>query len=178
MFFGLLKLSTRNATKTSKGNTKSKRSPAGKRLGLKKWNQQPVISGNIILRQKGMKWRPGQNVGMGRDQTIFSFITGRVAFTKEKVKTFRGMKRKTFVHVVRPGDDVSLFSTERSNRKTWKKPCPLNLKWDEIFLSNELKEKALKMMENDLSERERAGLKRFSRFSQEMIAKLRDKSAV
>lgn len=66
MLHFLTKTFYRYATKKSSASTKSKTTCAGKRLGLKKWHLQKVIPGNIILRQKGVKWKPGQNVGMGR----------------------------------------------------------------------------------------------------------------
>lgn len=60
---------------------------SGKRLGLKRSGGQAVRAGNIILRQKGMTYKPGKNVGMGRDFTIFSMIDGVVNFSKRFGKT-------------------------------------------------------------------------------------------
>lgn len=59
----------------------------GKRLGLKKSGGQVVKPGNIILRQRGAKYKAGQNVGMGRDHTIFSLIDGSVRFSKKMGRT-------------------------------------------------------------------------------------------
>ncbi len=59
----------------------------GKRLGLKKSGGQVVKPGNIILRQRGAKYKVGQNVGMGRDHTIFSLIDGSVSFSKKMGRT-------------------------------------------------------------------------------------------
>jgi len=59
----------------------------GKRLGLKKSGGQTVIAGNIILRQRGAKYKPGKGVGMGKDHTIFAMIDGIVAFGKRWGKT-------------------------------------------------------------------------------------------
>jgi large subunit ribosomal protein L27 len=59
----------------------------GKRLGLKKFGGEKVIAGHIIVRQKGALYKPGKNVGLGRDYTIFSLIEGAVQFTKRLGKT-------------------------------------------------------------------------------------------
>ncbi|RKP13501.1 ribosomal protein L27, partial [Piptocephalis cylindrospora] len=70
----------RTATKKSGGSTKNGRDSAGRRLGLKKFGDNPVIPGNIIIRQRGTNFHPGQNVGMGRDHTIFALTKGFVKF--------------------------------------------------------------------------------------------------
>ena len=72
------------AHKKGQGSVKNGRDSQSKRLGVKKFGSQLVIPGNIIVRQRGSKWRPGQNVGLGRDYTIFSLIEGRVRFDKPK----------------------------------------------------------------------------------------------
>ena len=59
----------------------------GKRLGLKKFGGEKVIAGNIIIRQRGAKYKAGKNVGMGRDHTIFALVDGVVAFSKRFGKT-------------------------------------------------------------------------------------------
>lgn len=59
----------------------------GKRLGLKKSGGESVIPGNIILRQRGARYKAGKNVGMGKDHTIFSLVTGKVAFGKRHGST-------------------------------------------------------------------------------------------
>ena len=62
---------------------------AGRRLGVKKSGGQAVIPGNIIIRQRGTKYYPGTNVGMGKDHTLFALTEGRVAFTtKRNQRTF------------------------------------------------------------------------------------------
>lgn len=170
--FSLYRTFVRFATKKSSGNTKSKRSPAGKRLGLKKSHLQSVIPGNIILRQRGVKWKPGQNVGMGRDHTIFSFIDGRVMFVKEWIKQRGAQVKKTFVHVVREGDDVTLYSPKRSGCKTWKKPCPLNLKWEQLQ-SKESAARALEMMLRDREDRQEFGVKRLHLWAEQKIEEIR-----
>ncbi|MEQ1890453.1 MAG: 50S ribosomal protein L27 [Alphaproteobacteria bacterium] len=68
------------AHKKAGGSSRNGRDSAGRRLGVKKFGGEHVISGNIILRQRGTKWHPGANVGMGRDHTIFSVIEGQVLF--------------------------------------------------------------------------------------------------
>ena len=74
------------ATKKAGGSTRNGRDSAGRRLGVKKYGEQVVIPGNIILRQRGTKMYPGLNVGMGRDHTIFAKVSGRVKFQTKKNK--------------------------------------------------------------------------------------------
>lgn len=71
------------AHKKGQGSVKNGRDSKSKRLGVKKFGDQKVIPGNIIIRQRGTKWHPGQNVGMGRDFTIFSLVEGRVFFDRD-----------------------------------------------------------------------------------------------
>ena len=68
------------AHKKAGGSSRNGRDTAGRRLGVKKYGSQYVIPGNIIVRQRGTKWHPGNNVGMGRDHTIFAKVEGRVEF--------------------------------------------------------------------------------------------------
>ena len=70
------------ATKKAGGSSKNGRDSAGRRLGVKKGDGQLVISGNIIVRQRGTKFHPGANVGLGRDHTIFSIAEGAVEFSR------------------------------------------------------------------------------------------------
>ncbi len=70
------------ATKKAGGSSRNGRDSAGRRLGIKKFGGQLVIAGNIILRQRGTKWHPGNNVGIGKDHTIFAKIDGIVKFIK------------------------------------------------------------------------------------------------
>ena len=72
------------ATKKAGGSSKNGRDSAGRRLGIKKYGGQLVIPGNIIARQRGTKWHPGSNVGIGKDHTIFSLINGHVQFGKKR----------------------------------------------------------------------------------------------
>jgi large subunit ribosomal protein L27 len=71
------------AHKKGQGSVKNGRDSKSKRLGIKKFGSEYVIPGNIIARQRGTKWRPGKNVGMGRDHTIFSLIEGKVRFDQD-----------------------------------------------------------------------------------------------
>jgi large subunit ribosomal protein L27 len=76
------------ATKKAGGSSRNGRDSAGRRLGVKKFGGQVVISGNIIVRQRGTKFHPGSNVGIGKDHTIFATTDGKVAFKKTKTRTF------------------------------------------------------------------------------------------
>jgi large subunit ribosomal protein L27 len=71
------------AHKKGQGSVKNGRDSQSKRLGVKKFGGEAVIGGNIILRQRGTKWVPGRNVGLGRDHTIFALVAGRVLFDKD-----------------------------------------------------------------------------------------------
>ena len=66
------------AHKKAGGSSRNGRDSAGRRLGVKKSGGQRVIPGNIIVRQRGTKWHPGVNVGMGKDHTLFALVEGRV----------------------------------------------------------------------------------------------------
>ncbi len=71
------------AHKKAGGSTRNGRDSEGRRLGVKKSGGQAVIPGNIIIRQRGTKYRAGANVGVGRDHTIFAKVEGRVEFTRK-----------------------------------------------------------------------------------------------
>ncbi len=71
------------AHKKSGGSSSNGRDSEGRRLGLKKAGGQAVIPGNIIVRQRGTKYHPGDNVGMGKDHTIFATVEGKVEFGKK-----------------------------------------------------------------------------------------------
>ena len=68
------------AHKKGQGSTQNNRDSAGRRLGVKKFGGEAVISGNIIIRQRGTKVHPGTGVGMGKDHTIFAITDGVVKF--------------------------------------------------------------------------------------------------
>lgn len=71
------------AHKKAGGSSRNGRDSAGRRLGLKKSGGQHVIPGNIIIRQRGTKWHPGEGVGMGKDYTIFATVEGVVEFQRK-----------------------------------------------------------------------------------------------
>ncbi|HHN66652.1 MAG TPA: 50S ribosomal protein L27 [Thermopetrobacter sp.] len=68
------------AHKKAGGSSRNGRDSIGKRLGVKKFGGETVRPGNIIIRQRGTKWHPGENVGMGRDYTLFALVEGKVTF--------------------------------------------------------------------------------------------------
>ena len=77
------------AHKKAGGSSNNGRDSAGRRLGVKKSGGQAVIPGNIIIRQRGTKYYPGENVGMGKDHTLFAKTEGRVTFaTKRNSRTY------------------------------------------------------------------------------------------
>jgi large subunit ribosomal protein L27 len=80
------------ATKKAGGSSRNGRDSAGRRLGVKKSDGQHVIPGNIILRQRGTKIHPGNNVGLGTDHTIFALIEGRVEFITKKDRKIVNVK--------------------------------------------------------------------------------------
>jgi large subunit ribosomal protein L27 len=81
------------AHKKAGGSSRNGRDSAGRRLGIKKFGGESVIAGNIICRQRGTKWWPGENVGLGKDHTIFAKADGHVHFRK-------GLKGRTFISVL------------------------------------------------------------------------------
>ena len=77
------------AHKKAGGSSRNGRDTAGRRLGVKKFGGEAVVAGNIIVRQRGTKWHPGSNVGLGKDHTIFALVDGKVTFaTKSGGKSF------------------------------------------------------------------------------------------
>jgi large subunit ribosomal protein L27 len=75
------------AHKKAGGSSRNGRDSEGRRLGVKKFGGEAVIPGNIIVRQRGTKVHPGDNVGMGKDHTIFAKAEGRVKFHKTRMRT-------------------------------------------------------------------------------------------
>ena len=71
------------AHKKAGGSSRNGRDSIGRRLGVKKFGGEMVIPGNILVRQRGTKFHPGANVGIGKDHTLFSLVEGRVAFAKK-----------------------------------------------------------------------------------------------
>ena len=87
------------AHKKAGGSSRNGRDSAGRRLGVKKYGGELVSSGNIIVRQRGTRWFPGENVGMGKDHTIFAVRSGRVKF-------YTGLKKRKFISV-EPATEVA-----------------------------------------------------------------------
>ena len=81
------------ATKKAGGSTKNGRDSPGQRLGVKRYGSEHVLAGTIIVRQRGTKFHPGGNVGMGRDHTLFALKEGVVKFGKKA-------GNKSVVHIV------------------------------------------------------------------------------
>ena len=81
------------AHKKAGGSTKNGRDSHSKRLGVKRFGGEQVLAGNILIRQRGTKFYAGENVGMGKDHTLFATRDGNVQFRS-------GYKRRTFVSVV------------------------------------------------------------------------------
>ena len=82
------------AHKKAGGSSRNGRDSDGRRLGVKKFGGESVIGGNIIVRQRGTKWHPGRNVGIGKDHTLFALVDGKVLF-----KTTNGRASVTVVPV-------------------------------------------------------------------------------
>jgi large subunit ribosomal protein L27 len=77
------------AHKKAGGSSRNGRDTAGRRLGIKLFGGQSVTAGNILARQRGTKWHAGQNVGLGKDHTLFALVDGHVTFnTKAKGRTY------------------------------------------------------------------------------------------
>ena len=86
--------------KKAGGSTANIRDSQPKMLGVKRFDGQFVKTGNIIVRQRGTQVRPGQNVMMGKDHTLFAAIDGLVKFSHKKIKKFTGkLEKSKFVHV-------------------------------------------------------------------------------
>lgn len=69
------------AHKKAGGSSRNGRDSAGQRLGVKKFGDQVVIAGNVLVRQRGTKFHPGANVGIGKDHTLFALVDGSVSFS-------------------------------------------------------------------------------------------------
>ena len=76
------------AHKKAGGSSRNGRDSAGRRLGLKKSGGQSVVAGNILVRQRGTKWHPGSNVGIGTDHTLFALVDGVVGFKAKANRTY------------------------------------------------------------------------------------------
>jgi large subunit ribosomal protein L27 len=82
------------AHKKAGGSTKNGRDSHSKRLGVKRFGGERVLAGNILVRQRGTPMRPGQNVGLGTDHTLFAKVAGRVEFKK------KGVEQRLYVSIV------------------------------------------------------------------------------
>ncbi len=80
------------AQKKAGGSSRNGRDSAGRRLGVKKFGGEHVLAGNILVRQRGTKFHPGDNVGIGKDHTLFALIEGAVKFSV-------GQNNRSFVSV-------------------------------------------------------------------------------
>lgn len=83
------------AHKKSGGSSSNGRDSDGRRLGVKKFGGEAALAGNIIIRQRGTKYWPGENVGMGKDHTLFAKVTGAVKFVTRR-------NDRTYVEIVTP----------------------------------------------------------------------------
>ena len=89
------------AHKKSGGSSRNGRDSAGQRLGVKKFGGEAVLAGNILVRQRGSKFWPGENVGMGTDHTLFAKKAGKVLFQK------KGPEQRLYVSVLPEGEVVT-----------------------------------------------------------------------
>lgn len=88
------------AHKKAAGSTELGRDSQGQRLGVKISDGEMAKAGQIIVRQRGTKIHPGNNVRIGKDDTLYAAVTGVVSFCKKQVKDFRGaLQKRTFAHI-------------------------------------------------------------------------------
>lgn len=92
------------AHKKAGGSSRNGRDSEGRRLGVKRYGGEKILAGNIIVRQRGTKYMPGKNVGMGKDHTLFALLNGQVLFQ-------RGAGGKPIVNVV-PANDSGAQAAE------------------------------------------------------------------
>ncbi|KAF9937779.1 54S ribosomal protein L2 mitochondrial [Modicella reniformis] len=109
----------RHASKRAGGSTKNNRDSAGRRLGAKKVGGEPVIPGNIIYRQRGTHFYPGENVGMGRDHTLYALESGWVQFYRDPAKDKKFWKR-TYVGVTLHKDQLLPTPANEPRRRAFK----------------------------------------------------------
>jgi len=89
------------AHKKAGGSTSLGRDSQAQRLGVKASDGQPIKAGEVIIRQRGTKWHPGDNVRRGKDDTLYASKDGVIKFKKKQMPNFHGaLKQKTFVEVV------------------------------------------------------------------------------
>jgi large subunit ribosomal protein L27 len=86
--------------KKAGGSTRNGRDSNAKRLGIKAYGGQDVNAGCILVRQRGTKFHPGDNVGIGKDHTLFALKKGKVKFTEKRIKKYDGRKfRDIFINI-------------------------------------------------------------------------------
>ena len=118
----LLFTQVRLATKKAGGSGGVTRTSNPKYLGMKKWGGQSVVAGNIIVRQRGAKWHPGENVGMGRDHTLYALTAGFVEFKRTAVRKFVHVYDLTREeNAVRLARDRVEREHRKATRATWSK---------------------------------------------------------
>ena len=121
------------AHKKAGGSSRNGRDSEGRRLGVKKYGGESVISGNIIIRQRGTKWHPGDGVGIGRDHTIFATVDGNVKFDKKSVLNLRSQSSSIlliFNEAASPKTNPSLsFRCSKARSICWKYREVLMKKW-------------------------------------------------
>jgi large subunit ribosomal protein L27 len=105
------------AHKKGVGSSDNGRDSLSKRLGVKMFGGQQAIAGNILVRQRGTRFHAGNNVGVGKDFTLFALADGTVAFKK-------GMKNRTFVHIL-PGETIAVASQAKATVSTSKAAAPV-----------------------------------------------------
>lgn len=89
------------AHKKAQGSSSNGRDSVAKRLGVKKSDGEPVAPGQVIIRQRGTKYHPGNHVRRGADDTLYAAVAGVIKFQKKQVPNFNGnLKKRTFVHIV------------------------------------------------------------------------------
>lgn len=89
------------AHKKAGGSTSLGRDSISKRLGVKLFAGQKANAGNVLIKQRGLKFEPGKNVKVGKDDTLYAAISGIVSFQKKQIRRFDGrLKRKTIVNIV------------------------------------------------------------------------------
>ncbi|WP_304986078.1 50S ribosomal protein L27 [Coxiella-like endosymbiont] len=81
------------AHKKAGGSTRNGRDSNPKMLGVKRFGGERVVAGNIVIRQRGTHYHPGENVGMGRDHTLYALVDGKVQFTR------KGIKQRNYVSI-------------------------------------------------------------------------------
>lgn len=88
------------AHKKGSGKTKNGRDSAGQRLGVKLFGGEFAHAGQILIRQRGTKWEPGENVSRGRDDTLYAKVDGFVKFTRKELLKYTGrLKKKTIINI-------------------------------------------------------------------------------